>query len=150
MPGLDVTSTDNPTNGFGNFDNGVATFKIPTVSSAPAAFFGNEGTIRVDRPTTITPPENSAVFTSLVVGDFGGGAVSGSAFSTEVYFQIRRQFEADGPAEVVVERITDSRLISSREALEKFVRDNPELQADWLRDLVDLRNRRTEGRTASR
>ncbi|MDA1230212.1 MAG: hypothetical protein O2856_05515, partial [Planctomycetota bacterium] len=54
--------------------------------------------------------------------------VSGSAFSTEVYFQIRRQFETDGPAEIVVERITDSRLISSREAFEEFVRQKPELQ----------------------
>lgn len=128
VPGLDVTSTDNPTNGFGNLDNGIATFKIPTVTPAPPALFTNEGMTRVDRPLTISPPENNTTFTSLVVGDFGGGAVSGSAFSTEVYFQIRRQFEADSPAEVVVERITDSRLISSREALEKFVRDNPELQ----------------------
>ncbi|MFN9719571.1 MAG: beta strand repeat-containing protein [Planctomycetota bacterium] len=137
VPGFDVTSTDNPSNGFGNFENGVAAFRIPTVTPAPPALFAAESTARVDRPIIIAPPENTVVFTSLIVGDLSGGAVSGTAFATEVYFQIRRQFEVDGPAEVVVERITDSRLISSREALEKFVDQHPELQdgagyAIWL------------------
>ena len=83
---------------------------------------------RADRPFNVAPPENQAAVSTQSTAEFGSGAVGGSVFSTEVYFQIRRQYETDGPAEVVVERITDSSLISSREAFEKFVQQNPELQ----------------------
>ena len=76
-------------------------------------------------PTQILP--HSSCRRSAIT-DFSGAAVGGSAFSTEVYFQIRRQFELDEPSEVVIERVTDGRLISSRDALEQFVRENPELQ----------------------
>ena len=110
------------------FENGIASFKIPTTTPAPPALFTNTFMPRADRPFNVAPPENQAAVSAQSTAEFGGGAVGGSVFSTEVYFQIRRQYETDGPAEVVVERITDSSLISSREAFEKFVQQNPELQ----------------------
>ncbi len=58
---------------------------------------------------------------------FGTGATSESAIGTEVYLQIRRQYELDAAAEVVVSRVTDNDFISSRESFQAFVRDNPEL-----------------------
>ncbi|APZ94085.1 beta strand repeat-containing protein [Fuerstiella marisgermanici] len=58
---------------------------------------------------------------------FGAGASSETAIGTEVYLQIRRQYELDAAAEVVVSRVTDNDFISSRESFEAFVRDNPEL-----------------------
>jgi hypothetical protein len=128
VPGRDLASTDNRNTFPGLFENGIATFKIPTVTPAPAALFNGAAVARVDRPFAVSVPEQRTVTSQALTTDFGGGAVSGSAFSTEVYFQIRRQFEADGPAEVVVERITDSSLISSREAFEKFVQQTPALQ----------------------
>ena len=128
VAGRDIASTDNPLTSPGQFENGIATFRIPTTTPAPIALFNQEPAPRVDRPIAAIPLENKAGLLSQVVTDSGGSAVSGSAFSTEVYFQIRRQFETDGPAEIVVERITDSRLISSREAFEEFVRQRPELQ----------------------
>ena len=128
VPGRDLASTDNRNTFPGLFENGIATFKIPTVTPAPPALFNNATVARVDRPFAVSVPEQRTVTSQALTTDFGGGAVSGSAFSTEVYFQIRRQFEADGPAEVVVERITDSSLISSREAFEKFVQQTPALQ----------------------
>ncbi|MCX7400043.1 MAG: hypothetical protein NT138_20430 [Planctomycetales bacterium] len=135
VPGLDAASTDISTTvsdrGFDTpdiFENAIASFKIPTVTPAPPALFTVTFVPRADRPFNVAPPENQAVLSARSTAEFGSGAVSGSVFSTEVYFQIRRQYETDGPAEVVVERITDSSLISSREAFEKFVEQNPELQ----------------------
>lgn len=128
VAGRDIASTDNPLTSPDQFENGIASFRIPTTIPAPIGFFNIEATPRFDRPISIVPPESNAGLFSVVVTEFGGSAVSGSAFSTEVYFQIRRQFEVDGPAEIVIERIADSRLISSREAFEEFVRQKPELQ----------------------
>jgi hypothetical protein len=110
------------------FENGIASFKIPTTTPAPPALFTSTFVPRADRPFNVAPPENQAAVSGQSTTEFGSGAVGGSVFSTEVYFQIRRQYETDGPAEVVVERITDSSLISSREAFEKFVQENPALQ----------------------
>ena len=135
VPGLDAASTDISTTVSDRgsatpdiFENGIASFKIPTVTPAPPALFTNNFVPRADRPFNVAPPENQAAVSGQSTAEFGSGAVGGSVFSTEVYFQIRRQYETDGPAEVVVERITDSSLISSREAFEKFVEQNPELQ----------------------
>jgi hypothetical protein len=135
VPGLDAASTDISTTVSDRgsdtpdiFENGIALFKIPTVTPAPPALFTSTFVPRADRPFNVAPPENQAVLSAQSTAEFGSGAVGGSVFSTEVYFQIRRQYETDGPAEVVVERITDSSLISSREAFEKFVEQNPELQ----------------------
>ena len=128
VPGGDAASTDNVLTGGAIFENGVAQFRIPTVTPAPPGLFVAAVQPRVDRPTSVAPPENRAALDQSAITDFRGAAVGGSAFSTEVYFQIRRQFELDEPSEVVIERVTDGRLISSRDALEKFVRENPELQ----------------------
>ena len=128
VPGADAASTDNVLTGGATFEGGFAQFRIPTVTPAPPGLFVAAIQPRVDRPTVVAPPENRAVFDQSSITDFSGAAVGGSAFSTEVYFQIRRQFELDQPSEVVIERVTDGRLISSRDALEKFVRENPELQ----------------------
>ena len=67
---------------------------------------------------------------SDVVGniDFGAGASSDAAIGTEVYLQVRRYFELDAEAEIVIPRITDSEFISNRESFEEFVEENPELQ----------------------
>jgi hypothetical protein len=128
VPGRDIASTDNFLTKPNIFENGIAQFKIPTTTPAPPALFTNTFVPRADRPFNVAPPENQAAVSAQSTAEFGGGAVGGSVFSTEVYFQIRRQYETDGPAEVVIERITDSSLISSREAFEKFVEQNPELQ----------------------
>ncbi len=128
VPGRDIASSDNALTSPGIFENGIAIFKIPTVTPAPPALFTSTFVPRVDRPVIAVPLENQAGFAASVTGGFGGSAVASSVFSTEVYFQIRRQFETDGPSEVVVERIADSSLISSREAFEEFVRQNSELQ----------------------
>jgi hypothetical protein len=135
VPGLDAASTDIATTVSDRgsatpdvFENGIASFKIPTVTPAPPALFTSTFVPRADRPFNVAPPENQAAVSAQSTSEFGSGAVGGSVFSTEVYFQIRRQYETDGPAEVVVERIADSSLISSREAFEKFVQQNPELQ----------------------
>ena len=135
VPGLDAASTDISTTVSDRgsdtpdiFENGIASFKIPTVTPAPPALFTSTFVPRADRPLNVAPPENQAAMSAQSTAEFGSGAVGGSVFSTEVYFQIRRQYETDGPAEVVVERIVDSSLISSREAFEKFVEQNPELQ----------------------
>jgi hypothetical protein len=135
VPGLDAASTDIATTVSDRgsatpdvFENGIASFKIPTVTPAPPALFTSPFVPRADRPLNVAPPENQAAVSGQSTAEFGSGAVGGSVFSTEVYFQIRRQYETDGRAEVVVERIADSSLISSREAFEKFVQQNPELQ----------------------
>ena len=135
VPGLDAASTDISTTVSDRgsdtpdiFENGIASFKSPTVTPAPPALFTSTFVPRADRPLNVAPPENQAAMSAQSTAEFGSGAVGGSVFSTEVYFQIRRQYQTDGPAEVVVERIIDSSLISSREAFEKFVEQNPELQ----------------------
>lgn len=60
--------------------------------------------------------------------DLGAGAAADSAGGTDVYLQIRRHFESDVAAEVVIQRITNNSFISNRDAFEQFVEDNPELQ----------------------
>ncbi|MFO1001669.1 MAG: hypothetical protein U0936_15135 [Planctomycetaceae bacterium] len=135
VPGLDAASTDISTTVSDRgsvtpdiFENGIASFRIPTVTPAPPAFFASTFVPRVDRPFSVAPPETQSTSSLQNTAEFGSGATGGSVFSTEVYFQIRRQYETDRPAEVVVERIADSSLISSREAFEEFVEQNPELQ----------------------
>ena len=70
------------------------------------------------------------IVVSKVIGnlDFGAGASSDAAIGTEVYLQIRRYFELDAEAEVVISRIADSEFISNRESFEAFVAENLELQ----------------------
>ncbi len=128
VPGRDVASSDNALTGPNTFENGRAQFRIPTVTPAPPALFTGGVVAQMERLIVPAPPEVQVALDPPVQAELGGGAVSGSAFSTDVFFQIRRQFEADQPAEVVIERLTNSRLISSREALEKFIAQNPELQ----------------------
>ncbi len=128
VPGRDITSTDNVLTGDNQFEGGIASFRIPTMTTAPLAFFYTEPGFAADRPTITGAFENNAGNSRQVVADFGSGAAGGGAFSTDVYFQIRRQYESDGPVEIVVERIADSQLISSREAFEEYVRQNQELQ----------------------
>jgi|GEM_PF-2674968 len=128
VPGRDITSTDNVLTGNNEFEGGIASFRIPTVTTAPLAFFYTEPGFAADRPTITAAFESNAGNSQQVVADFGRGAAGGSASSTDVYFQIRRQYESDGPTEIVVERIANSQLISSREAFEKYVRQTPELQ----------------------
>ncbi|MBL8810061.1 MAG: hypothetical protein JNM43_07795 [Planctomycetaceae bacterium] len=128
VPGRDVASSDNALTGPNVFENGHAQFRIPTVTPAPPALFSGAPVQQFERLVVPAPPEVQVTPDPPVSAELGGGAVSGSAFSTDVFFQIRRQFEADQPAEVVIERLTNSRLISSREALEKFIAQNPELQ----------------------
>ncbi|MCA9082799.1 MAG: hypothetical protein KDA81_02030, partial [Planctomycetaceae bacterium] len=86
-----------------------------------------------DVPEIDIPPVEVPVTTPIVseiTGDvsFSSGAVSDAAIGTEVYLQIRRQYELDSPAEVVISRIQDSTFISSREEFEAFVREHSELQ----------------------
>ena len=128
VPGADGASTDNVLTGGAMFEGGRAEFRIPTVTPAPSALFVSAQQSRVDRPLSVVPPEVTRPPEAQAVSDFSGGAVSGAAFSTEVYFQIRRQYELDEPAEVVIPRIRDGRLISSRQALEKLIQDNPDMQ----------------------
>ncbi len=128
VPGRDVASSDNVLTGPNTFENGRAQFRIPTVTPAPPALFTGAVAAQTERLVVPAPPEVQIALDPPVQAELGDGAVSGSAFSTDVFFQIRRQFEADQPAEVVIERLTNSRLISSREALEKFIAQNPELQ----------------------
>jgi hypothetical protein len=128
VPGADLASTDNLLTPGLVRENGIATFRIPTVIPAPPAFFSNNVTPRVEPLINQSTLELVRVPDPPVVTDFGGSAASGGAAGTQVFFQIRRQFEVDEPAEVVIARIRDSRLIASREALAKFVSENPELQ----------------------
>jgi hypothetical protein len=84
------------------------------------------------RPTIdarpLDPPPDPPIFPKITDDvSFGAGAPADAAFGTDVFLQIRRQFELDADAEVVVARIADSSFISSRESFEAFVRDNPEL-----------------------
>ncbi|MCA9049051.1 MAG: hypothetical protein KDA89_10015, partial [Planctomycetaceae bacterium] len=84
-------------------------------------------------PDPIIPRTEALVIAPVVseiTGDvsLGGGAASESAIGTDVYLQIRRQFEVDSPAEIVINRVTDSSFISGRDEFEQFVAENPELQ----------------------
>ena len=65
-----------------------------------------------------------------VPGDInlGDGAAADSAAGTEVYLQIRRHFESDAEAEVVIPRIKDNSFIANRDSFETFVEENPILQ----------------------
>ncbi|MCP4171520.1 MAG: hypothetical protein GY758_12185 [Fuerstiella sp.] len=85
-----------------------------------------------ERPTTETPLAETQIFSAIVSkipGDieFGAGAASDAAVGTEVYLQIRRQFELDADAEIVISIIRDNTFISKRGSFEDFIRDNPEL-----------------------
>lgn len=123
-----LSSTDNSLTPPPAWENGYAEFRIPTVTPAPPGLFASAAAPRTDRPTVVAPPELRAALDPPLAADFGGGAAGGSVFSTIVYFQIRRRFETDAAPEVVIERITDGRLIASRPAFEKFVQEHPELQ----------------------
>ncbi len=85
-----------------------------------------------ERPTADIPPaeaqEVSAII-SEISGDveFSAGAASDAAVGTEVYLQIRRQFELDADAEIVIATIKDNTFIANRDSFEDFIRDNPEL-----------------------
>ncbi len=126
--GRQISTTDNVLTGDRQFENGLVVFTIPTVSPAPAAFFITNTTLTLERPFTTPPRDIVQTFDRQVVADFGGGGAVESAFGTEVYLQIRRQYVVDGPAEIVVARITDSRILSSKEAFEQFVLEQIELQ----------------------
>ncbi|MEZ6122903.1 MAG: autotransporter-associated beta strand repeat-containing protein [Planctomycetaceae bacterium] len=84
--------------------------------------------ITIDIPRIEAPIDRPVVTAISTDIDFGTGAASDAAIGTDVYLQIRRYFEVDADAEVVMARITDSTFISSREAFELFVQENPELQ----------------------
>lgn len=81
-----------------------------------------------DLPEIVAPIDATVI--SEISGDafFGDGAASDASVGTDVYLQIRRYFELDAEAEIVIARINDSDLISSRQAFEEFVAANPELQ----------------------
>jgi hypothetical protein len=77
----------------------------------------------------IEAPIESAVTTEIAGNlTFGDGAASDAAIGTDVYLQIRRYFELDAAAEIVMPRITDNTFISSQETLQEFIDQNPELQ----------------------
>lgn len=81
-----------------------------------------------DAPLVETP---AIILTATEVpGDInlGDGAAGDSAVGTEVYLQIRRHFESDAEAEVVIARITDNSFIANRDSFEDFVEQNPVLQ----------------------
>ncbi|MEO2017324.1 MAG: VCBS domain-containing protein [Fuerstiella sp.] len=93
-------------------------------------------------PTANIPLAEAQILSAIVSeipGDveFSAGAASDAAVGTEVYLQIRRQFELDTDAEVVISKIRDNTFISKRQSFEDFIRDNPELTdgsgyAVWL------------------
>ena len=85
-----------------------------------------------ERPTTDIPlaeSQEALVLVSEISGDveFGAGAASEAAVGTEVYLQIRRHFELDADAEIVIPTIRNNTFISNRDSFETFIRDNPEL-----------------------
>ena len=82
----------------------------------------------LDIPKIEAPPPPLVV--SAIIGnlDFGAGASSDAAIGTDVYLQIRRYFEVDADAEIVIARINDNTIISNRENFEAFVADHAELQ----------------------
>ena len=62
--------------------------------------------------------------------NFGSAAAGDAAIGTEVYLQIRRHFDLDSEAKLVIDRIEvlgDS-FISSRKAFEDYILDTPKLQ----------------------
>ena len=81
-----------------------------------------------DPPKVAAPIDALAI--SRIAGDafFGEAGASDAGVGTDVYLQIRRYFELDAEAEVVIARINDSDLITSRQAFEEFVAENSELQ----------------------
>lgn len=85
-----------------------------------------------ERPTIDIDPIEAVVETGVfseVTTDvsFGAGAASEAAVGTDVYLQIRRQFELDADPEVVIARITDDSFIANRDQFEEFVKENPDL-----------------------
>ena len=120
LQNLAVTSTGQPI--------GLAEFEF--IAGPPPGFVPIQPTDRfiADYPEVIAPVDRVVV--SDISGDafFGDGAASDAGVGTDVYLQIRRYFELDAQAEVVIARINDSDLITSREAFEEFVAEKPELQ----------------------
>ena len=148
MPGSNLallSATD--TNGLDQFNQEAAQLPLDNLVNTPTGqpegfaeweFLAgpSPGVIPVTRFTaqsfelpTVETPEITQVVTT-VFGDVSldSGAAGESAIGTEVYLQIRRHFELDAEAEVVIQRITDNSFISSREAFEAFVEENPVLQ----------------------
>jgi len=148
MPGSNLallSATD--TNGLDQFNQEAAQLPlgnlVNTPTGQPEGFAEGEflagpspGVIPVTRfaeqtfdlPVVEVPDVTTVV--SNVFGDvtLDSGAAGESAIGTEVYLQIRRHFELDAEAEIVIQRITDNSFISSREAFEAFVEENPVLQ----------------------
>ena len=105
-----------------------------------------------ERPT-LEIPKIEAPFDPVPVSeitgdiDFGAGAASESVVGTEVYLQIRRHFELDADAEIVIARITDHSFIANRDNFDEFVLEHPELQDGagyevWL--ITDTSGQRVE------
>lgn len=120
LQNLAVTSTGQPI--------GLAEFEF--IAGPPPGIVRFEPTERfvADYPEVVAPIDAAVI--SEISGDafFGDGAASDAGVGTDVYLQIRRYFELDAQAEVVIARINDSDLITSREAFEDFVAENRELQ----------------------
>lgn len=77
----------------------------------------------------IEAPIETAIATEIAGNlTFGDGAASDAAIGTDVYLQIRRYFELDAAAEIVMPRITDNTFISNQETLQEFIDQNSELQ----------------------
>ena len=128
VPGRDIASAKNLYIGPGQFEDVRAIFRIPTSTPAPVAIFASAPATVVERPSIAVAFENKLADFRAIVADIGSSAAGSSAFSTDVYFQIRRQYEVDGESEVVIERIKDNQSIATREAFEKYVRETPALQ----------------------
>lgn len=120
LQNLAVTSTGQPI--------GLAEFEF--IAGPPPGIVRFQPTERfvADYPEVIAPIDVAVI--SEISGDafFGDGAASDGGVGTDVYLQIRRYFELDAPAEIVIARINDSDLITSREAFEEFVAENADLQ----------------------
>ncbi|MEZ6060662.1 MAG: hypothetical protein R3C19_09890 [Planctomycetaceae bacterium] len=74
------------------------------------------------------PPEPGLVAEPIVAVDFGKAAINDAALGTQVFLQIRRQFEVDADSEIILDKLPDRSILSSREAFEHFVSEHPELQ----------------------
>ncbi|MEP3482187.1 MAG: Calx-beta domain-containing protein [Fuerstiella sp.] len=120
LQNLAVTSTGQPI--------GLAEFEFIAGPPPGIVRFQPSERFIADYPEVIAPADRVVI--SDISGDafFGDGAASDAGVGTDVYLQIRRYFELDAQAEVVIARITDSDLITSREAFEEFVAENSELQ----------------------
>lgn len=110
------------------FENGTAIFTIPTTVPPPGLFVVT-APVNVGAPVQFAPPETTTVFETNAIQEFGGGVVSDSAIGTDVYLQIRRQYELDTEPEIVLRSIRgdDADFISSRLRFEEFVSRNPDL-----------------------